>query len=92
LFYQCPTYGPIYLEAAKFEERNGYVKRSLQVCEEGLYNNIKYGPLWFLYLKLLERVNFKHESPYGSFENGIINQSLQHISRELSWKIFLDTA
>jgi hypothetical protein len=35
------------LEASKYEEREGEIDRALQVCEEGLQFNSKYGPLWF---------------------------------------------
>jgi hypothetical protein len=47
LLKNCQTYGPIYLEASKYEEREGEIERALQICEEGLQYNMKYGPLWF---------------------------------------------
>jgi hypothetical protein len=47
LIKNCQSYGPIYLEASKYEEREGEIERALQVCEEGLQFNSKYGPLWF---------------------------------------------
>ena len=46
LMNKCPTYGPVFLEAAKFEERIGNFKFSFEICEEGLYNE-KFSPLWF---------------------------------------------
>lgn len=30
LFAQCPTYGPIYLEASKYEERSGHTFEALK--------------------------------------------------------------
>lgn len=50
LFHQlCKTYGngPVYLEASRYEEREGCVEESLNFCEEGLDYNPKYAPLWF---------------------------------------------
>jgi tetratricopeptide (TPR) repeat protein len=55
LLRNCQSYGPIYLEASKYEEREGEVDRAIDVCEEGLQYNSKYGPLWFQYLRLLEK-------------------------------------
>jgi len=42
-----PTYGPIYLEASKFEEREGNLAESIKICEDGRSFQPKYGPLWF---------------------------------------------
>jgi tetratricopeptide (TPR) repeat protein len=47
LVKNCQSYGPIYLEASKYEEREGEVEKALELCEEGLQYNAKYGPLWF---------------------------------------------
>ena len=47
LMNKCQTYGPVFLEAAKFEERIGNFKSSFEISEEGLYNNEKFSPLWF---------------------------------------------
>ena len=47
LLRHCASYGPIYLEASKYEEREGAIDKALQLCEEGLQYNSKYGPLWF---------------------------------------------
>jgi tetratricopeptide (TPR) repeat protein len=55
LLRNCQSYGPIYLEASKYEEREGEVDKAIDVCEEGLQYNSKYGPLWFQYLRLLEK-------------------------------------
>ncbi len=47
LIKNCQAYGPVYLEASKYEEREGEVEKALALCEEGLQYNSKYGPLWF---------------------------------------------
>lgn len=47
LLKHCPTYGPIFLEASKYEEREGDIDKAIAYCEEGLYYNSKYCPLWF---------------------------------------------
>jgi len=57
LFAHCQTYGPIYLEASKYEEREGEIGEALRICEEGLQFNQKYGPLWFQYMRLYEKMD-----------------------------------
>ena len=47
LLQHCKTYGPVYFEASKYEEREGNIEESLALCEEGLDYNVKYSPLWF---------------------------------------------
>ena len=47
LMDKCQTYGPLFFEASRYEEREGHLEESLQICEEGLEYNSKYGPLWF---------------------------------------------
>lgn len=59
LLDKCQSYGPIYLEASKYEEREGEIQEALKICEEGLEHNIKYGPLWFQYLRLFEKLGLK---------------------------------
>jgi len=44
---KCQTYGPIFLEASKFEERIGNYKLAFEIAEEGLFYNEKFSPLWF---------------------------------------------
>jgi hypothetical protein len=39
--------GPVYLEASRYEEREGCILESLDYCEEGLDINPRYAPLWF---------------------------------------------
>ena len=46
LIKNCPSYGPVYLEFSKYEEREGEVEKAKLICEEGLQYNVKYGPLW----------------------------------------------
>lgn len=43
----CNSYGPIFFEASKYEEREGDIDFAVKICEEGLDYNVKYGPLWF---------------------------------------------
>jgi len=49
------AYGPIFLEASKFEEREGELERAIKYTEQGLDYIPKYGPLWFQYLRLFEK-------------------------------------
>ena len=57
LMDKCQSYGPIFLEASRYEEREGHLAESLEICEEGLDFNPKYGPLWFQYLRLYEKLD-----------------------------------
>ena len=47
LLAECKSYGPVFLEASKYEEREGNIEASLEICEQGLDYNVKYSPLWF---------------------------------------------
>lgn len=79
------------MEASKYEEREGEIDRALQICEEGLQNNLKYGPLWFQYLRLYEKNGCKTHTPYENLDN-IIRMMFTHINRELSWKVYIEAA
>jgi len=72
---KCQSYGPIYLEASRYEEREGHLDNSLKMCEEGLDFNPKYGPLWFQYLRLYEKLD--EEARQAKFD------SLQTIFNEM---------
>jgi hypothetical protein len=52
---------------------------------------MKYGPLWFQYLRLYEKCDYKVESPFGTLDN-IIRLMFSHISRELNWKIYIEAS
>lgn len=54
---RCSTYGPLFFEASRYEEREGHLEQSLDICAEGLSSNSKYGPLWFQYLRLYEKMD-----------------------------------
>lgn len=36
LIKHCQSYGPVYLEASKYEEREGEIEKALALCDEGL--------------------------------------------------------
>lgn len=82
----------MYLEASKYEEREGEIERSLQICEEGLQFNSKYGPLWFQYLRLYEKTGCTARLKHEGGLDGIIDKMFQNINRELSWKVYIETA
>ena len=52
---------------------------------------MKYGPLWFQYLRLYEKGNFKRVSPFENLDN-VIRLMFSNISRELCWKIYIEAA
>ena len=75
LMDKCHTYGPLFFEASRYEEREGHLVESLAICEEGLDYNQKYGPLWFQYLRLYEKLD--DETRQSKFD------SLQTIFNEM---------
>ena len=92
LLNECKSYGPVFFEASKYEEREGHIDVSLQICEEGLDYNIKYSPLWFQYLRLYEKTNeAERYEKFGSLQT-ILNEMFQHTPRELEWKIYVEAA
>ena len=91
LIKHCQSYGPIYLEASKYEEREGEIDRALQLCEEGLQYNTKYGPLWFQYLRLYEKGGCTMKIKYENLEN-VLRLMFLNINRELSWKVNIEAA
>mmetsp|Transcript_11868 Transcript_11868/g.13801 ORF Transcript_11868/g.13801 Transcript_11868/m.13801 type:complete len:1213 (-) Transcript_11868:1358-4996(-) len=56
LMRNVPWYGPIYYEAAKFEEKNEEFQRAIAIVEEGLTEIPRYGPLWFNAFRLHENI------------------------------------
>ncbi len=93
LFKHCPNYGPIFLQASKYEEREGEIEKALEICVKGFACNLKYGPLWFQYLRLYEKNNFvaPESHPCDSLDS-LIRLMFTHISKELNWKVCLEAA
>jgi len=48
-------YGPVYHEAAMFEEKLGNVHAAIAIAERGRHSVPRYGPLWFDLLRLQEK-------------------------------------
>ena len=59
LLKKCKNYGPVYLEASKYEERENQISEAIDICDEGLEYNASYNPLWFQYLRLYEKADEK---------------------------------
>ena len=82
----------MYLEASRYEEREGSLEESLTYCEEGLDFNPKYSPLWFQYLRLYEKASRElRERRFDDLQT-LLNDMHQNVSRELEWKIYVETA
>jgi tetratricopeptide (TPR) repeat protein len=92
LMDKCQTYGPLYFEASRYEEREGQFDESLKICEEGLDFNPKYGPLWFQYLRLYEK--FDGKTRVAKFESlqTVFNEMFDNVPKELDWKIYIEAA
>jgi tetratricopeptide (TPR) repeat protein len=91
LIKNCQSYAPVYLEASKYEEREGEVEKALIICDEGLQYNCKYGPLWFQYLRLYEKTGCKAKIRYDGLE-GVLDMMFHNINKELYWKVYIEAA
>ena len=89
---RCQTYGPLYFEASRYEERECHLLESLAICEEGLEYNPKYGPLWFQYLRLYEKLDEKTRAEKFDCLQTIFNDMFQNVPKELDWKIYIEAA
>ncbi|OMJ67246.1 hypothetical protein SteCoe_35648 [Stentor coeruleus] len=95
LVYHCGSFGAVYLEAIKFEEKWGSnLQFALDLCEKGLSRNQRYGPLWFSTLRILEKL---HSHGSNSVEirkkqESLLSDAEQYLSKELLWKLYLDYA
>mmetsp|Transcript_17759 Transcript_17759/g.21649 ORF Transcript_17759/g.21649 Transcript_17759/m.21649 type:complete len:664 (+) Transcript_17759:85-2076(+) len=58
LMRNVPWYGPIYYEAARFEEKNEEFTRAISIVESGLSEIPRYGPLWFNAFRLHESMEW----------------------------------
>lgn len=95
LIYHCETFGAVYLESIKFEEKWGTtLDLALNLCEKGIQKNARYGPLWFAYLRVLEKSNSFSQSPNETRrkQEFLISEAEKYLSKELLWKLYLDFA
>ena len=88
----CPTYGPIYLESSKYEEKEAMIKEAVKITSDGLDNNPKYGPLWFQYLRLFEKSDSGLRQELFDPLEMVINDMFVNVSRELEWKVTVEAA
>ena len=77
----------MFFEGSKFEERIGNLSDALDICKKGLYYKDNYPPLWFHYLRLLDKTNSS-----DSDINQCVNEACDSISYELLWKLYVDVA
>lgn len=92
----CPHYGAIYLEAIKVEEKYANdLHSALDYCEKGIARNGRYGPLWFSYLKALEKAEASKLLSIPEIQRKVesmLSQAPAMLSKELVWKLYLDYA
>ena len=95
----CGHYGAVFMEAVRFEERwGGDIDAALDYCERGIARNSRYGPLWFAYLRTLERAELSFTRSKHSLASikekrfQVLSSALEALSKELSWKVYLDYA
>ena len=92
LVFHCDSFGAVYLEAIKFEEKWGSnLEIALDLCEKGIKNNPRYGPLWFTYLRVLEKSNSFYQSlDISKRQESLLSDAEKYLSKELLWKLYLD--
>jgi hypothetical protein len=88
----CPTYGPIYLESSKYEEKESMIEQAVNITSDGLDNNPKYGPLWFQYLRLFEKSDPTLRLKIFDPLDQVVNDMHVNVSRELDWKVTVEAA
>ena len=84
--------GPIYLEASRYEEREGNLEEALEFCDTGLNANPRYAPLWFQYLRLYEKADPKMQSEKFYDIQTILNDIHANVNPDLEWKIYIEAA
>ena len=95
LVYVCSTFGAVYLEAIKFEEKWGKdLQYALDLCEKGLNRNLRYGPLWFSMLRILEKSlqAGANSNEIRRKQENLLQDADSYLSKELLWKLYLDQA
>ena len=94
LIFQCSHFGGLYLEAVRFEEKWGKnLNLALEVCEKGINNIPRYGPLWFAALRISEKlIRATLNDDFKLKQEKIMNEAEKFMSKELIWKLYLDYA
>mmetsp|Transcript_26031 Transcript_26031/g.49856 ORF Transcript_26031/g.49856 Transcript_26031/m.49856 type:complete len:720 (-) Transcript_26031:47-2206(-) len=86
LMLRLPHQGPIYCEASRVDAILGHWKSALSIAEQGVKTCLKYGPLWFLLLRLVEKAyGARAVKEYAGF-------ALKNICHELHWKVHFEVA
>lgn len=89
LMQNVGNFGTIFLEGVRFEEKwGGSLDNALGYCEEGLRKNPRYGPLWFAYLRIIDKM----EAEGWKKREKAIAQAEQSLSKELLWKLYLEVS
>lgn len=83
---RMPQQGPVYCEAGRVEGILGHWQQALSTAELGVQTCPKYGPLWFMLLRHVEKVfGARALKDYANF-------AIQNICHELHWKIYFEVA
>jgi la-related protein 1 len=90
LLHHAAWCGPVWHEACRFEQRNECDGRALRLAERGLSQLPRYGPLWFVALRLLECVLPPAELLARA--RALVARGASTISKDLVWKLWLEYA
>jgi len=86
LMHRLPHQGPIFCEACRVDTILGHWKSALSIAEHGVKTCLKYGPLWFMLLRLAEKAyGARAVKEYAGF-------ALKHVCHELHWKVHFEVA
>lgn len=92
MLQKCRNFGPVYLEASKYEERESQIEKAVEICDRGLEYNVKYSPLWFQYLRLYEKSDESLKRKFFDKLQFTIQDMFKHISKEFHWKVAIEVA
>ncbi len=78
-------YGPVWLEACRFEQRCERHHEALRVAEAGLLHLPRYGPLWFLALRLHEAIGAPADRMLAS--RALVARGVRSLCKDCVWKL-----
>lgn len=92
LMKHLPGNGNVFLEASRFEEREGQLLAAIGICERGLDANTKFSPLWFQYLKLYEKASDDVRAAKFDRQHTLVRDLFKYISKDYHWKLQIELA
>jgi la-related protein 1 len=91
LTHHVPWYGPLYKIHSEFERDYGDPAEALAIVEKGLKELPRYGPLYLVAFRLLEKEDLSRKAYDLPKTLGMVSRA-DNISRELLWRVHFEAA